>query len=242
MKLEITTEKFNSINDIEFKDGYDATWCDWQNYRPNDISDHTEYTTEQLAQSPALCDVLSRALNRAQEQAVADAYYTEQDSAYESYIERLESFLNDTVRNSCEHNDIKNKISITLTEKPDCVGTGGKITIEGDAVTLAKVTIEIINGEGMFRYDTLKEFACVMDGKYAPARAVAHHLHYLLNAKLICDIWGERYKSIYDLIDDRAISYAYPDDSTIKDCIDYEMSEADDTVKDEILALKYATA
>lgn len=239
MKITISTEKFNDINGIKWRDGYDATWCDWQSYGTSQLAEISEYTIEQLEQSPALFDVLNRAYNRAQEQSVAYEFEKEQAQAYETFIERLEGFLNDTVRGSCERGDIEGKISLTLTEKPDVCGDGGTITIEGDAVTLAKMTIEIINGEGMFRYDSVSEFARVMNGKYAPARAVEHHLHYLLNAKLICDIWGERYRDIQDLIDDRAISHAYPDDETIKEAVAFEMSEADDTVRDEILALKY---
>lgn len=241
MKIKITSEKFNSINDIECKDGYDATWSDWQSYKASELSDYTDYTTEQLEQAPALCDVLSRAMNRASEQAVASAYYSEQDSAYESFINRLESQLNDSVRNSCEHGNIEGKISLSVVSHPDCLGGGGEILIEGDAKTLALMTMEIINGEGMFRYDTLSEFATVMDGKYAPARAVKHHLHYLLNSKLIADIWGDRYSTVSELIDDRAIGSAYPDDAMIKEAIDYEMDEAGDDVRDEILAIKYAS-
>ena len=117
--------------------------------------------------------------------------------------------------------------------------------LEGHCNTLARITMEIINGEGMFRYDTLEEFASILDGKFAPARAVENHLHYLLNYELIADIWGYglRGKNLSEYIDDRRISYAYPEDDVIKEAIEFEMSDAegDTDVQDELLAIKYAT-
>lgn len=242
MKIKISTEKFNEINNIEIRDGYDATWCDWQNYDSNYLADISQYTNNDIEQSPSLRNVLNCAMNRANEQAVINAYEIEQINAYESYIERLENLLNDVVGNSCEHGKIQGKVSITLTQKPDCVGYGGVITIDGDSKSLALLTIEIINGEGMFRYDTLKEFATVINGKYLPSLAVENHLHYLLNVKLITDIWGEYYKTIEDLMDDRAISNSYPDNETIKDSIENELIENENNsdLQDELMAIKYA--
>lgn len=242
MKLKISTNKFNDINGIEFKDGYDATWSDWLSYSPSELADHTEYTKEQLEQSPALCDVLSRAMNRANEQAVANEWDDAFCDAYESFIERLEGALNDITSN-CEAGSIDGKVSLTLTQKPDVCGDGGEIVLEGRADTLALITMEIINGEGMFRFDTLNEFATVMDGKYAPARAVENHLHYLLNYSLIADIWGLRSGDIADMIDERRIQYAYPEDDVIKEAIEFELGDAenDTDVQDELLAIKYAT-
>lgn len=244
MKLKITSNQFNDINGIEFKDGYDATWSDWRSYDPAELTEYTDYTKEQLEQSPALCDVLSRAMNRANEQAVANEWDNAFCDAYESYIERLEGALNDITSN-CEAGSIAGKVSLTLTltQKPDVCGDGGEIVIEGHANTLALITVEIINGEGMFRYDSLNEFATVMDGKFAPARAVENHLHYLLNYSLIADIWGLRGGDVNDMIDDRRISYAYPEDDVIDEAIEYELGEAEDDtdVQDELLAIKYAT-
>ena len=240
MQLKITTKQFNDINNIQFEDGYEATWCDWQSYGPTELPDYTDYTREQLEQSPALCDVLSRAMNRAIEQAVANEWDDAFCDAYENYIERLEGALNDITSN-CEAGHIDGKVSLTLTQKPDVCGDGGEIVIEGHANTLALITAEIINGEGMFRYDSLNEFATVIDGKFAPARAVAGHLHYLLNYSLIANIWGLRGGDINDTIDERRIQYAYPEDVDIKEAIEYELGEAEDDtdVQDELLAIKY---
>ena len=242
MKLKITTNQFNDINDIEFKDGYDVTWSEWRSYSPSELEDYTDYTREQLEQSPALCDVLSRAMNRANEQAVANEWDDAFCDAYENFIEKLEEVLNDITHN-CESGKIDGKVSLTLTQKPDVVGGYGEIVIEGHANTLALITAEIINGEGYFRYDSLNEFATVMDGKFAPARAVENHLHYLLKYSRIADIWGLRGGDINDMIDDRRISYAYPEDDVINEVIEYELEEAEDDtdVQDELLAIKYAT-
>jgi len=241
MKLKITTNQFNDINNIEFTDGYDATWSDWRSYSPSELAEYSDYTKEQLEQSPALCDVLSQAMNRASEQAVASEWDDAFSDAYKAYVERLEEALNDITSN-CEAGNIDGKVSLTVTQLPDVCGDGGEIVVEGHANTLALITAEIINGEGMFRYDSLNEFATVMNGKFAPAQAVENHLHYLLKYSLIADIWGLRGGDVNDMIDERRIQHAYPEDDVIAEAIDYELQEAnnDTDVQDELLAIKYA--
>lgn len=140
---------------------------------------YSKITAEQLAELPALSRSLECAINTASHDALIDECYKEQNKAVENYADKLVECIN-----KIPEDDKVAVKSIFVDWKTD------EVTIDFDVKNTLSVVREIINGEGMFVYDTDLEFAMIYDGKNRPTQAVIQHLHYLLNGKLINDIWG----------------------------------------------------
>lgn len=141
---------------------------------------YSHVTEEQLKELPALRDSLESALNAASEDALIDACYDEQNKALENYADELVELVNKIPDSSTD----KALNSIVIDWKAD------EVLIDFNVSTALAITREIINGEGMFEYNSDKEFAEIGDGSYKPKETVISHLHYLLDGKLINSIFG----------------------------------------------------
>jgi hypothetical protein len=232
--LHIPFKDFAAYNNIEWRDGVDATWHEYQQYSAADIADCTEhdYTREQLEQCPTLLGALVRAYNRAEADAWVAEYDNQQDKALEAYCEALADRISDI---HATLYDTSIDVSITVAEYPDCAGYGGSIAVSGDWKGMAAVIASTLEGEGMFACDSALELLRM--GPFTSyKKAVQAHLHYLLNGSLMRDIWGTG--PVFAIQDDRLWC---PDSSDfIDDAIAEETYDERDTIRLELQAYKYA--
>lgn len=234
MKQTIKLEDFMSYNKIDFQDPMRIDAYYNYAYDADTLAGYTgiEYTRDQIEASPTLKDALNVCIARAEESSYIDAYYIAQCHAIKDTAQSICDWINE--------NYPKCKIKITDFQNPDYAGSAGSMTIEGDARALANVCREIIEGEGMFGYNgSTLDFIQSYDGTNKPAQAVAQHMHYLLNGKLIGSIWGD---NLAHEVDDRAIDRLNDgaDKDHLKEIINDEVIGNTD-IEDELQVLKYQT-
>lgn len=186
MKHITTIEKFIELAHIKnYKDDlYDDVTYEYERMSNDEIhralpAKYSKFMFEKLKLLPTLRDSLEHALNRANESALIGECYKRQNDELEAYADRLVKLVNDVSEGKTEALN-----SIVIDWEKD------EVTIDFNTGVALSTTREIINGEGMFVYDSDSELAMINDGKYKPAQAVIDHLHYLLNGKLINDIFG----------------------------------------------------
>jgi uncharacterized protein (DUF433 family) len=218
--------------------GRHATWttgvCDGLDYlsdyyRPYSVEDLAglrghEYTEEQIAADADLRDALTQAAERLDERAGMDGAYQSHRDMCERVVAFLENELNDLAGD-------KEAIALSIDWREQVLDVDVK-----DAPACARVVLEIIHGEGMFRFDSLNEF--LAQGPYKDEfEAVRKHEHYLLNLPLIMDIWGVGHRSLFEYRE--CYGTVSPDD--IKECMDEALSEYADKVKERERIYKEAS-
>ena len=184
MKHKIKLEKFFEQSGITYDENLitSGNIChEYENYSIEDILHNLpkkfKFTEEQLEKDEVLKDALSQALNEASHDSLVDECYKEQNKMVKRVADEMVDYINKIRDDKVAIN------AITVDWKND------EVIIDVNKLALS-TTREIINGEGMFHYETDKELASVYDGKYNANQAVEHHLHYLLNIKLIDEIYG----------------------------------------------------
>jgi len=223
MKFIIPLKEFFSETKIEYKeDIWNEIWCDYIKYDAKDIEHnlpkaYSHITEDMIKENDELKDALNRALNRASESAFADACYTEQQEAVSEYADTLVNYIN-----NIKEGAIKSIVIDFVQETA---------TITGDAKKTADVIRQIIEGEGMFDYQgSTKEFVRSLDGSDNYIKAVEAHTHYLLNAKLIDDIWGFSGTPKFEW----DCQYGDVNDEYFSEYIEEELSEIPGRAKDKI--------
>ena len=186
MKYRIKLEEFFKYAGIDYEE--DLVTSSSINHEPenysiqdiiHNIPKRYNFTEEQLEKDEVLKDALNQSLNEASYDSLIDECYKKQNEMVENVANKMVTYIN-------QINDDGNEAinSITIDWQKD------EVVIDVNVKTALSTTREIINGEGMFTYSTDNELAAIYDGKYNPGQAVEHHLHYLLNIKLIDDIFG----------------------------------------------------
>lgn len=216
-KIVISLKDFLAHTKINYtEDLWDHCYHEFQRYSPRDIVNnlpkkYAHITEEKLENNTILLEAFSRALNRADEQAMLDQMYADQNKGVEEFCDNLADMINTTLDK--DQGQAVNSIIVDWDKE--------EVTLNVNLAPAIKATIEIINGQGYFQFDTMKEFILQYDGKYNPKRALEHHLHYLLNYQLINDIYGLRTRDIFTW----GTSYWSIDDDNFSECIDEEMDE-----------------
>jgi len=220
MKYITTIEKFIELADIKnYKDDlYDDIYYEYEKLSDDEIfralpAKYSKFMMEKLTLLPTLRDSLELALNRANENALISECYNKQNNELEAYANRLVKLVNDVSEGKTE---ALNSIVFDWTKD--------EVTIDFNTRVALTTTREIINGEGMFVYDTDSELAMINDGKYKPAQAVIDHLHYLLDGKLINDIYGISYSRWGEL--QWECDYGYSTDDMIEEALKDECTDA----------------
>lgn len=244
MKTTIKLQDFFDYAKIDYKeDLWDSIYHD---YYKNDIDTilynlkGTRYekliTKELLERHEEVYFAIDRALNRASETGLEQEAMKKQMKSAEAYADKLEDILNNIVYNwDGEALNKKGNIKLTVNWQKDI------LEIEGNIENLLYCIVEIINGEGYFRYNNGKELA----GAYGDTgrEAIKSHLHYLLNGKLISEIWGERLDFDWEVnswdIDEEAFEeYIYDELLELKSNRDFLIKEAKKEAREKIKALK----
>jgi len=178
-----------------FDSGYSPDWSDVEYHYPAKGILGIQYDD---IEDPELVQELETALRWANDSAEENAYYDAQDSA-------LQYVLDTWAENISMITDDPEAIKHAIFEAGSEV-----ITIDGSDTALALATMEIINGEGMFRYESIQEMQDAGPDE-TPEASVKDHLHYLLNVKLINDIYGVGNSHVLD-VDTRYTSTCVDDD------------------------------
>ena len=177
-QIKLTLGKFCGINELSMDIDPDYYWNDYR-YRDEDIICNTckdSIITGELIQS---LEELRSSLVTCLAMADEARFY---NSAYKANMDSIEKTFDNVI-------DFLNGMGAKVKGNIDLVNE--TITLEfEDAKLVANVLIEIINGEGYFRYETVEELAEAMPSSIE--KAIEDHLHYLLNAKLISSIFGDR--------------------------------------------------
>ena len=181
MKYKIKLKEFFEYSGINYKDNLiDVIYHYYENHSIEDILYNLpkkfNFTEEQLEKDDVLKNALNRALNEASYDCLINECYKEQMKMIERAADKMVEYINKIGEKALN--------AIIFDWKND------EVIIDVNAKVALSTTREIINGEGMFSYNTDKELAKSYDNKYNQSKTVEHHLHYLLNIKLINEIWG----------------------------------------------------
>lgn len=189
-KIVLPLKDFLKYTKVNYKeDLWDSLYFSFERYGVKELVDnlpksHAPITEEILEDNDVLYSCVNRAFNRAQEQALLDDAYEQQNNGLENFCSSLCDMLKDVAGKDVAK-------SITIDWKEDTV------TLDLYMNNTIEALVEIINGEGMFYFQTVSEFVCSHDGKYAPKRTIENHLHYLLDYDLINRIYGIRSRDIF---------------------------------------------
>ena len=184
MKIKVKLDNFfELVKAIKYEeDIYSQIYSDYQSFDPETILCHlpTEYkiTLDHLEQDQELCNALEHALNRANESGLANAAYEEQMNAVERYSEQMIEYINNVT--DVGMNDAIKEIVIDWKNE--------QVVLDVNLDAALYVIREIINGEGIFCYESVEQLVEMSGGK--KSEAVEGHLKYLLNIELIDEIWG----------------------------------------------------
>lgn len=189
MKYKIPLAKFFEYTGIEYEEDFPSSSSVYHDYENHSIEDilynlpkKFKFTEEQLEKDEVLKEALNQALNDASSDGLIDACYKEQNEMVERFAYKMVEYINQIDEET--HESRKKAINaIIINWQKD------EVIIDVNVKTALSTTCEIINGEGMFGY-TPNELATVWNGKHNESQAIDHHLHYLLNVKLIDEIWG----------------------------------------------------
>lgn len=220
MKIEIELQKFFKDAKIDYKeDLYEDIYSDWRKYTIDEIIDALpvkyKYTAEDLQNDDMLFDSLQRAFNRAEELALVDACYNEQENAVEKYADKMVGYINQVQGEILAGDEVLPDPalkSIVIDWKEE------KAIIDVNIDSALETTKQIINGEGMFWYDNRQELENQGKDK---KDALTSHLHYFLNIKLIDDIYGMIGKPRFDWECD----YGNVTTEILTEAVDNELSE-----------------
>jgi len=196
-KIELDFIDFVKYLNIGYKDDiYELIEYEYRSIDINDIKycipDKFEHLNSVIDTDTEVCQAIEYAINRAEEQAYYDEIYRLQKNEVYHFINKIEEFMN-----------INIKVSNSI------------VTISGNIDDIKNKIIEVIDGEGYFYGQSCSE-------GYSDIDFIKNHLHYLLNIKLINDIYGVwNYASIE--IDDKYAVYSIDNDYFIE-CINDELN------------------
>jgi hypothetical protein len=183
MTIKISLADFFKYTKIDYEeDLFNFIYHDYQEHNISTILDNMPkkydwISAELLEDISPLYDVCNRAVNRAEESGLEAEAYKQQRKAVEEFASHMADYINQVADNEA----VK---SISIDWNND------QAIVECDEVQALSTIREIINGEGYFYYEDDKALAEAYDGTNDPKQAVTGHVHYLLNVKLIDDIYG----------------------------------------------------
>ena len=193
-EIKLSVYQFCEYAGIKWEeDMYPLIYHDYEHYELSDIIGNLPEKYKKGAkhlEKPEFQQIVSKlngAMNYASEAGLVSECYREQQKMVERAAERLQSNINDVIWIGDDSERAKDyaktfvKISIDWSQEEE-------VTVTFDANKAVKAILEIIEGEGIWGFSSVKEF--LESGPYTPEEGVRSHLHYLLNAKLISDIYG----------------------------------------------------
>lgn len=185
MKTKIALTEFFKYAGINYEDElYSKVYNPYENFTKDEIlermpKEYKNITKELLEVDDDLVDALRHSINEANEDSLVNEAHNAQEKAVERYASDMVDYISSI-----------SKIKEKAIKSIFIDWSNEEAVIDFNTNAALSTVREIINGEGMFYYETDKELACVNDGKNKPANAVVNHLHYLLNINLIDEIFG----------------------------------------------------
>lgn len=224
-KFTIPLKEFFKYAGIDYKeDMWGYIYNEWQKYNAKDIvqdlpKKYSHFTKEVIEENNELHEALNNALNKAYDSAYHNAGYDAQLKAVESYKEDMITYINQIN----EKGEAINAINIDWSEE--------NVEVNFNPIPACQTIMEIIEGEGVFCYnEDVKEFVQSYDGSLNYEQAVEHHAHYLLNVKLINDIYGMTGKPKWEW----EVNYAEVDEDCFGEYIEEELGEIEENAKKKI--------
>lgn len=164
------------------EDTYELIYHDGVYYgTDDDARDNLPEKFAHLADLPHLLEEIKSAYARADEAGLEAKAYNMQKESFEEYADHLADMINEITPGAI------NSIAIDWRDET--------ATIDANTPQALSAIRQIINGEGVFYFESDKELAESYDGKHDSRRAVKQHIHYLINGKLIADIYGMNHRT-----------------------------------------------
>jgi len=189
MKIKINLSDYFDYVGIKYQEDMYADgniYYEYEKYSIDDIMHNLppeiKITEEQLKEYSGLRRTLENALNSNSENGLMSACVNTQDKMVENTADDVVKYINQIETSTGKK--LKAIKTITIDWKTESA------IIDVNIQDALSATREIINGEGMFEYESNEALARVCDGKNNPTQAIKHHIHYLLNLKLIDSIYG----------------------------------------------------
>jgi hypothetical protein len=195
-KVEMSIQEFCEYVGVNWEDDMlTQIYYEYQDFELSDILRNLpkKYSeANELLKEPEfeeLVHKLNSAMNRASNIGLLDEAEKAQRETAEKIGDYMEHLIKEILDIGYDGQDNSGavKISFDWTKSKE-------VTVEFEPRKALKVIMEVINGEGIFGFESIDDF--VASGPYTEEEAVETHMHYLLNGKLISDIYGFRKPSM----------------------------------------------